>query len=343
MTYRPRIDKINFKKEMGKYFRDCPDEPFMVFDKNRIFFEPPEKYREYSQVPEIDTLIVKVGTSFFTHDDYERRIYNMNCLSEDLTRLKEERKLNVMLISSGAIGLGRKARLRRGEKIPEKEKDSPEQKRLDAIEGQTLLFELWRTHFYPQLVEECLVTHNDIKEPKNTTLLKKYQKWFSEGKIPVINEDDARSLEEIDILFKGERVFRDNDGLASLHAVFLKNSGYKPILILLSNTDGIYVAQSLNREYQPVRIVKDSYGLEEHALPISSQRGRGGILSKIEAARDAAMEDIYVVTANGHFCNHDRPFQSKRQGSERKYKVLDAVLDGDVVGTRFLPKNYIKQ
>jgi len=265
----------------------------------------------------------------------------MNCISEDLTRLRE-RGLNILLVTSGAIGLGRKARLRKGEKIPEREKDSPQQKRLDAIEGQFLLYELWRHHFYPQLVNESLVTHDDItNEQRNTRLLELYQRWLVCGRIPVINEDDKRSLEEIDIRLKGKRVFRDNDGLASLLAQFLKRAGYNPFLILLSNTDGIYTEESFrNGKYIPIRIVKDSTGLEEQALPISSTRGRGGEISKIEAARDASLNDILVVVANGQYCNHDAPYQKRKEGSQRRYDVLDSILDGRVVGTRFLPCNY---
>ncbi|PIZ55928.1 hypothetical protein COY23_03835 [bacterium (Candidatus Torokbacteria) CG_4_10_14_0_2_um_filter_35_8] len=343
MSREPKVDRVKFQEELRQYFRDVPISPFTVFDNGRIHLEQPENYGLYTDISGIDTLVVKVGTSILTHKDYKRMIYNMNCLSEDLTRLKEERGLNILLVSSGAIGLGRKARLRRGERIPEKEKYTPEQKRTDAIEGQTLLYELWRHHFYPQLVDESLVTHEDITDPqKNAKLLKKYQRWLSEGKIPVINEDDAKSLEEIDISLKGERAFRDNDGLASLHAQFLKREGYNPLLVLLSNTDGIYTAESFrNGEYTPIRIVKASTALEEQALPVSSTRGRGGVISKIEASRDAVLDDIYVVIANGQFCNHDSSYQKKREDSQRRYDALDSVLDGRVVGTRFLPRNYM--
>jgi len=343
MSREPKIDRIKFQEDLGQYFRDIPISPFTVFDNGHIHLEEPENYGLYTDTSGIDTLVVKVGTSILAHKDYRRMIYNMNCLSEDLIMLKEERGLNILLVSSGAIGLGRKARLRRGERIPEKERYSSEQKRIDAIEGQTLLYELWRHHFYPQLVDESLVTHNDIKDPqKNAKLLRKYQRWLSEGKIPIINENDARSLEEIDILLKGERAFRDNDGLASLHAQFLKRTGYNPLLVLLSNTDGVYTAESFrNGEYTPIRVVKASAELEEQALPVSSTRGRGGVISKIGASMDATLDGIYVVIANGQFCNHDAPYQERREGSQRRYYVLDSILDGRVVGTRFLPCGYV--
>src|SRR3989338_5078153 len=190
MPPKLKIDSIEFEDNSQSYFVDSPDSPFLVFDGS-LQHEQSENYDLYTDVSGIDTLVVKVGTSIITHDDSRRTIYNMNCISEDLTRLREERGLNILLVTSGAIGLGRKARLRKGEKIPEKEKDSPQQKRLDAIEGQFLLYELWRHHFYPQLVNESLVTHDDItNEQRNTRLLELYQRWLVCGRIPVINEDD---------------------------------------------------------------------------------------------------------------------------------------------------------
>jgi len=72
-------------------------------------------------------------------------------------------------------------------------------------------------------------------------------------------------------------------------------------------------------------------------LPVISARGRGGLISKIEAAKDAASEGIYTVIANGQYCNHDSSYQRRKLNSRRRYNVLDSVLDGRVVGTRFIP------
>ncbi len=342
MANEPKVDRVKFHRDIEGYFRDRPLNDFLVFDDN-LNTEEAENYSLYTDLSDINTVVVKVGTSMVTHDDYRRTIYNMNCISEDLIKIRDEKNLNVLLVTSGAIGLGRKARLKKGEKIVEDERNNINQKLRDAVEGQFLLYELWRHHFYPQLVGESLVTHDDLTdEQKNAKLLSKYQSWLAEGRIPVINEDDARSIEEIDIMLKGERAFRDNDGLASLHARFLKKAGYKTMLILLSNTDGIYTAESFrNGEYLPIRVIKNSEGLEEQALPISSARGRGGVLSKIEASKEATLDGICVVIANGQYCNHDSSYQKRRDGSERRYNVLEAILDGKVVGSRFIPSDYV--
>jgi len=339
VTRQPKVDRIKFRTDLERYFIDRPDSPFLSFNGS-LQLEEPENYGLYTDVSGIDTLVVKVGTAVMAHKGWSRTTYNVEHISRDLARLRRERELNVMLVTSGAIGLGRKERLRQGDRIYEREKNTPYQKQLDAIKGQPILFGLWRHYFSSysqQPIGEKLVTHDDIRDEKRShRLVAQYQEWMSAGIIPVINEDDARSLEEIDILLRGERVFRDNDGLTSLLAQLLKGAGYNPLVIFLSNTDGIYTAESFrNGEYEPIRIVKDPTGLEEQALPISSSRGRGGIISKIGAGGELSESGIELVVANGQYCNHDAAYQKRREGSKRRYDVLDSTLDGRVVGTRF--------
>lgn len=340
MKRKSRADYVQFQEDIRNYFRDSPKSEFLVYNGILLEEEKPENYSLYTDISEVDTLIVKMGSNTVIHKEHRKGIYNMKCISEDVKRLMQN--LPSILVSSGAIGLGRDARLKKGEIIPEIEANTPEQKRLDAIEGQFLLYTLWENHLYPVETEEFLITHDDIKnEKKSKELLRRYEKCLSSGTISITNEHDKESLEEIEILMNGEMVFRDNDELASLIARHLKKAGYNPMLILLSNTDGIYTAESYNdQKYDSIRVVKNSGGLEKHAIPVCSTRGRGGMISKIGAAREAAEEGIYTVIANGQYCNHDAPYQRGEVGAERRYDVLDSILEGRVVGTRFLPADY---
>ncbi len=342
---------VSFKEDIGGYFRQSPAYPFWHY--NGQLSEAGKAH--YDTLlgrfkSTIDTVVVKAGTDIITHEDPRRRIYNMQCIAEDLTRLRNGelygRRLNVLLVSSGAIKLGRMARERIGEIIPDEESSSPKQRQIDAVRGQFPLYLLWEGLFYPQVVREKLVVHDDIKlEDRRKGLLEQYRQWLLQGIIPVINEDDARSIEEIDIQLNGERFFRDNDDLARLHAEFLNEAGYRPLLIILTNTDGIYTRESVeNKTFQPIRFVKDSTGLEEQAaeIPLDEDSGRlnggsGGVVSKIMAARAAAAEGIPVIVANGQLCDHDADFQNGVSGAQRKYNVIDAILEGKVVGTRFMP------
>src|SRR3989344_3430832 len=108
---QPKVDRVRFQADIGRYFRDIPDDKFLVYDKF-LGFEEPENYGMYIDVSGIDTVVVKVGTGIITHSQRNRTAYNMEHISRDLSRIRKERSLNVMLVTSGAIGLGRKARIR---------------------------------------------------------------------------------------------------------------------------------------------------------------------------------------------------------------------------------------
>lgn len=337
-----RIDKIDFQFDIRRYFRESPKGKFFIYDsslENPLNLEEAENYKSYNGLGDVDTLVVKVGTSIVTHDNPSDGEYNMDRIARDLTRLKAK-GLNVLLITSGAIGLGRKARIADGENVSENESKSLVQKQRDATIGQPILYDLWWNKFrieHNQETKEFLVVNDHfLVQEKKYELLGRYQQCLNHGIIPIINEHDAKSLAEIETEFKGQKVFRDNDGLASLHARMLKEAGYKPLLILLSNTDGIYTPYSFDsKEYEPVRIVKNSEGLEIGVSPESSSRGRGGVISKIEVGRELANLGITTVIANGQYCNHEWDVEEESQfGVE--YDVIDSILKGRVVGTRFL-------
>ncbi|OFZ53168.1 MAG: hypothetical protein A3D92_22365, partial [Bacteroidetes bacterium RIFCSPHIGHO2_02_FULL_44_7] len=205
------------------------------------------------------------------------------------------------------------------------------------------LYNKWVQHFGQQEVKPMLVTHDYILEkPKNDNFKNILSQLLHNQIIPVINENDAKSLEEIDIMMNGVRAFGDNDGLSSLVAQYLKKMGYNPLLVLLSNTDGIYTIESVqNGLYVPIRVIKNAVGLENQVSDITSTRGRGGGIAKITAARNAAEAGVYTIVANGQLCNHDANFQREKRGAQRLYRVIEAILSGLVVGTRFIPKGYV--
>lgn len=343
VSKEPKNDRVKFQTEVGGYFRSKPSSSFFVYDGD-VVEEEAEKYESYTNLRGIDAIVVKAGTSVLTHSDSKRDNYNMKWFASDLTLLNE--RYHALLVTSGAIGHGRKQRLRDGENIPETKKGSPEEKfekQKDAVVGQPLLYKKWVRHFGEQKVKELLLTHDYILEKSKNNILKWIMGSFlTQRIIPVINEDDAKSIEEIDIMMSGVRAFGDNDGLSSLVSQYLKQMGYTPLLVLLSDTDGIYTKESVqNGTYVPIRVVKNASGLENQALDATSSRGRGGVIAKINAAREAAEAGIYTIVANGQLCNHDADFQKGRSGAKRLYRVFDAVLNGEVVGTRFIPKGYI--
>lgn len=338
MAIEARLDYVPYHGDIRDYFRDIPIDEFLVFN-GILKKEHPDNYPPYTDVSDVDAVILKIGTSGTAHKNPKRDQYNMQCISEDMKELKKKVK-NLYLVTSGAIGRGRKARLRNGERIPEKEKETPAQKRLDAIVGQPILYEDWKKSFSPLETKEFLITHDDIRYQKKA-LLRELEDCISSNIVPIINEDDARTIEEIVYEKKGVKIFSDNDWLATILAVFLKDYGYNPMTVFLSNTNGIYTAESFNTgRYEPISIVMNPEGLEKQALPISSPRGRGGMISKIDAGAYGRKNKVGSVFACGQYCNHDSLFQKGVKDAMRKYNVLEAIMEGKYVGTRFLPVDY---
>ncbi len=334
-----RMHRVKFQADAGDYFRHVPESGFWVHD-NGLSLEGPENYPLYTDISGMDTFVVKVGTSVITHDDDRRMHYTMRCLAEELKWLRSTGN-KVILVTSGAIGLGKKLRSRYGERLTEDGWNSPGQRQKSAELGQPVLYKLWEAALYPQRTAESLVVNDDMaSNRKRSAVLSKYSKWLSDGVIPVVNEDDKRTLAEIEIVLDGERVFRDNDGLQCLVSCGLLEYGFKPVSVKLTNTDGIYTSESCRTgQFETIRVVKSFDGLEEMALPEKSGEGRGGMLSAIHAARDATKKGVYEVIANGLYCNHDSTFQ--RGGAEtRKFYPLRAIAEGKVIGTRCLPVGY---
>ncbi len=327
------FDRI-LDKKTGLYYPAKPLKEFLVYD-NGLSREKPDNYLNYTSL-NIDMVVVKAGTNILTHKDRNRTITNMRCIAEDITELKDVRGYDFYLLHSGAIAEGRKQRLRLGICIPEIEKDSAKQKQQDAIYGQPKVYGEWEIHFYPQRTKESLLTHKDLSDKNSRKrVFNGYKEWLKDGVIPVINEDDKRSLEEIE---DKNKLFRDNDGLSSLIAQCLKKDGHNPLLIILTNTDGLYSKESYdNGSYEPIRIVRNPDGMEKQISTDKSKSGRGGALSKVMAARDAANAGVPVVIANGMYCNHDSRYRTGKLPN-RRYKVLNDILRGKVVGTRFMPK-----
>ena len=335
-----RKDAVTFTEE--GYFPSVPDSGFLVYD-GALREAPAEDYGNYTDLPpEIRIIAAKAGTGIITHKDKRRTIYNTQCLAEDARELMEQGKY-VIVVSSGAIGLGRKKRLRRGERIPEKEKNSAQQRQRDAEVGQYLLYTLWEHHLYPLRTSESLVVNSDlVDQQKRDNLFRGYVSDLERGRIPIINEDDRRTLEEIETQIEGRTVFRDNDGLWALICGNignyltdeLKRNGQGILGVNLTTTDGIYTLESLRNEtYRPIRVVLNPEGLEQQVDEEMSAVGRGGGISKVLGLRDVTAAGGYAVIANGQYCNHDRSGKSQ----PREYRPFRAILEGKVIGTRALP------
>jgi glutamate 5-kinase len=252
------------------------------------------------------TIVVKVGTNVLTRDDGQLDQERIAQLADQVHQvLVMDRK--VVLVSSGAVGAGM-GRLG----ITKRPTDMAHLQAVAAI-GQSLLVEAYERTLSPHghHAAQVLLTAEDVEHrtrylnARNTlvTLLEL-------GAIPIINENDTVSVEEL------QTTFGDNDRLAAIVTNLLR----APLLVLLSDVDGLYEGDP---RQSGARIIPTVERLDQTIYDLvrdrTGGRGKGGMASKLEAARLATSAGENVIIAGG-----------------RTPDVLSRILAGEPVGTLFL-------
>lgn len=231
-------------------------------------------------------IVVKVGTSTLIHNETGGLdLVKMERLVRTLSDLHNAGK-EVILVSSGAIGVGRKA-LRM--------KERPTQtsvKQACAAVGQSRLMMVYQKLFgeYNQITAQILMTKftmiNDIsrQNARNT-----FEELLSLGVIPIVNENDTVSIDEL--------TFEQNDTLASIVSALVGAD----FLLLLSDIDGLYTDDPrVNPDAKLIPYVeKIDENLQSMGKGSKSEFGTGGMAAKIDCARIATESGADMVIANG--------------------------------------------
>ena len=192
----------------------------------------------------------------------------------------------VVIVSSGAIGCGMKIL-----ELEERPSTDLALKQACAAMGQSELMRHWQIAFQNQPVSQHLVTHSTIKH-ENT--LKDFKnclfKVLEMGAIPIINENDAVSTEEID-----DR-FTDNDELA----VEVARAINAEKVIILSDVYGLFTA---NPKTNPqAELIREIFEINAEVLALAagkSSLGTGGMESKLRAIQRAMQAKIEVCLTYG--------------------------------------------
>ena len=204
-------------------------------------------------------VVVKVGTSTLTYSTGRLNIRRVETLCRVLSDLKNAGN-EIVLVSSGAIGMGTgKLGFR------ERPKDMPSKQAAAAV-GQCELMHIYDKFFgeYNHTAAQILLTAEDLRDEKrhlnftNTIL-----RLLELGALPVINENDSVSTEEI--------AFGDNDTLGALSAVSVQAD----LLIILTDIDGLYTADP--RRNPDAALVPEVRELTPEIL--ASAGGQGSALS----------------------------------------------------------------
>jgi glutamate 5-kinase len=224
------------------------------------------------------------------------------CQTADLIKQGKQ----IVIVSSGAqvAGLSTMGKWAR-------KRDIHYRQALCAV-GQVELMGAWRRAFetYSLHIAQILLTQDDFNDPIRTLNMRNTLfTLVDEGIIPIINENDTVSVEEIKI--------GDNDTLAAQSAILWSAD----LLILFSDIDGLYTKNP--KEFPDAELVEEVRDITavRKAVVIGETNsfGTGGIATKIAAAERAAPYGIPVILAHG-----GRP------------RALEALASGKQQGTAFL-------
>lgn len=252
-------------------------------------------------------IVVKIGSSSLAHKDTGYLdLSKLEKLVRVLTNLRNMGK-DVILVSSGAIAVGRK---KMG--LMDGTLTLPEKQACAAI-GQAQLMMIYQKLFseYNQNVAQVLMTKvTMVNEPNRTNAINTFNELLDMGVIPIVNENDTVSTYEIQ--------FGDNDRLSAIVSALVGAD----LLILLSDIDGMYTDDpNTNENAKLIRLVdKIDDKLESMGKETSSSNvGTGGMSAKIGAAKIATKLGVHMVIANGG-----------------DVTVIEDIINGEDVGTLFV-------
>lgn len=261
-----------------------------------------------NEIKQAKRVVIKIGTSTLTYDNGRINLTNMDQLCRSVANLMNRGK-QVVLVSSGAIGVG-VGKLR----MPEKP-SSIRRKQAVAAVGQCELMNMYSRLMsdYSYTVGQVLLTKDDIDdEQTRINIVNTFEALMEMEIIPVVNENDTVSTREI----YHNGTFGDNDTLSAIVAVLLEAD----LLIMLSDIDGLYDSDPrINPDASFVSYVPEiTDEIEASAGAAGSQRGTGGMRSKILAARIATVAGLDAIIANGSVPH-----------------IIDDIADGKNKGTMF--------
>lgn len=250
-------------------------------------------------------IVIKIGSSSLVHSNTQNLDYvKLEKLVRFLCDLHNQDK-EVILVSSGAIGVGAKA-IGLG-----KRPKTTSLKQACAAVGQGQLMMVYQKLFseYHQMAAQVLLTFDVItSDERRRNSVNTFNELLQLGIIPVVNENDTVATEEIE--------FGDNDTLSAIVAALVKAD----CLVLMSDIDGLYTDDPhYNKDavlISEVEEINDS--LRAMGKGVYSSMGTGGMATKIAAASIATATGADMAIINGE-----------------KIETLQQLFEGQDVGTVF--------
>jgi len=252
-------------------------------------------------------LVVKIGSALLTNDGQGLDVPALGLWVDQMAALVGQ-GVELVVVSSGSVaeGMSRLGWAKRPEQLHELQ--------AAAAVGQMGLVQTWEAEFKRHGIHtaQILLTHDDLSDRKRYLNGRSTLKALLDfGVVPIVNENDTVVTDEIR--------FGDNDTLGALVANVVEADG----LIILTDQLGLFDKDP--RKNSDASLVTERFAgdreLDAMAGGSAGVLGRGGMQTKLRAARLAARSGAFTVIAGG-----------------RVEGVLARLRQGDVVGTLLLPE-----
>jgi len=262
-------------------------------------------------IPGAKRILIKVGTSVVTQKNHTAALGRISCIVEQIVELKENDK-QIILVTSGAVGLGSKVMIDRPAMGPTHHYTSVTannpavQKRASAAIGQARLMALYDILFAHKniSVSQILLKNKDLLEPNIMHLAETCNFLLKLGVVPILNENDVTNIDEQQgkIVKSDEKpLLSDNDSLACHLASHIGVD----LVILLTDVDGVYTAPPSTPGARVIPLIDSVVGTNATTTGSVSGLGRGGMQAKIQAAGRAlnSARVPVIIIANGFHQN----------------------------------------
>lgn len=237
-------------------------------------------------------IVFKFGTNILRDNEGYISLSRIYSFIEDAARLKREGR-EIIIVTSGAVGLGAK-------KLGVDPADNMSVKQACAAVGQCQLMSTYENGFekYGITTAQILLTEEDFTQRiKYLSLHDTLNTLISLGTVPIINQNDTVSTEELDFYQDAFQIcFSDNDKLSALVASELDAD----LLVVLSDIDGLFddnPKENPNANIIPI-VTEVTEEIEQFAQN-ASKGGRGGMKTKLNAMRVVTRSGGTAVIANG--------------------------------------------
>lgn len=251
-----------------------------------------------------ERVIVKAGTNSLTDDSSRIDESKIEKLVEDIMDLRRRGK-EVLLVSSGAIGAGTGHIGRTDERV--------EHSQALSTVGQSILMRTYTEAFerYDQTVAQILLTENDLESPERFENFRNTVETLLEwGIVPIINENDAVAIEEIQI--------GDNDMISASVAIGVDAD----LLVTLTDVGGVFTDNPKNNDAaERIEAIGGDFEEIERIVGESTVAEFGGMTTKVEGARSVAEHGIPAIIAKSTAPD-----------------VLDTIAAAEPIGTIFIPE-----